>query len=429
MPEHEARRWSRRSRRARNDRLSPEGADLDSADRPIMSGFDVDIVIGEQHPAETGAKDPSGDFLESDDPIFGDVPPGEDFPDRHGPVRPDRSVAPTGNVARQGAAPLPQLAPLPQPASMPIPVAVVVGSVRVPQIVVGSASPEEEPRPIADSFRSRPETVVIRPDTVVDGWSSEYATVRGASLRGHLHRHNGAPRQDDFVIHLMPDGRVIAVVADGVSAAPHAHLGASTAVQFATRWLHNYVPEETSQTDWRGLLKSTAWALAERAQELLKLESPDPGKAEQELATTVICAVIEMVDPGLLRAFIVGVGDSGAWLLRNGEFRSVLGGKTAGEGGISSSAVVPLPRVPIEITATTVEFDFDDVLMIGTDGIGDPLGSGQGGVGNLFRELFSGDNPPSLFEFGRAVDFSRETFDDDRTLVAVMPRRPPHGEG
>jgi hypothetical protein len=30
---------------------------------------------------------------------------------------------------------------------------------------------------------------------------------------------------------------------------------------------------------------------------------------------------------------------------------------------------------------------------------------------------------PSLIEFAHAVDFSRETFDDDRTLVAVWPRR------
>jgi hypothetical protein len=69
-----------------------------------------------------------------------------------------------------------------------------------------------------------------------------------------------------------------------------------------------------------------------------------------------------------------------------------------------------------------VEIGLGEVLLLGTDGIGDPLGSGQGGVGNLFRELFSGTEPPSLVEFANAVDFSRETFDDDRTLIAVMPR-------
>ena len=423
MPAHDAPRWPRRAKHSRTDRVSPDSVASDSADQAIDSEYVVDIVIGSQQPPEDGFKGPSADFLESDEPIFGDLPPEEDTPDLHPAVQPPRPEATTGSVAG------PVAVPLARPSPLPPPVAEVVGPVRIPQIVVGSASPEEEPRPIAESFRCWPETVVIRPDTVVDGWSSEHVTVRGASLRGHIHRHNGAPRQDDFVVHLMPDARVSVVVADGVSAAPQSHVGAATVVQFATKWLHTYAPRETAETDWTGLLKNTAWALAERAQEIFKLENPDPEKALDELATTVVCAVIEVVDPGLLRAFVVGVGDSGAWILRDGEFVSVLGGKTAGAGGISSSAVVPLPRVPTEVIAAIVEFSADDVLLIGTDGIGDPLGSGQGGVGNLFRELFSGEGPPSLVEFGRAVDFSRETFDDDRTLVAVMPRKTPPGQG
>jgi hypothetical protein len=62
-------------------------------------------------------------------------------------------------------------------------------------------------------------------------------------------------------------------------------------------------------------------------------------------------------------------------------------------------------------------------LLIGTDGIGDPLGAGQGGVGDLFRDVLTKPTVPSLIEFAHAVDFSRETFDDDRTLVAVWPRK------
>lgn len=423
MPAHDAPRWPRRSKSSRTDRVEPSHVASDSADRAIDSEYVVDIVIGGQQPPENGFPGPTADFLESDEPIFGDLPPEDDALDRRSAVQLPRPAAATSSVAR------PVAVPQPRPAPLPPPVAEVVGPVRISQIVVGSASPEEEPRPIAESFRCRPDTVVIRPDTVVDGWSSEHVTVRGASLRGHVHRHDGVPRQDDFVVHLMPDGRVSVVVADGVSAAPQSHLGAATVVQFATKWLHTYVPREIAETNWTGLLKNTAWALVERAQEIFKLENPDPEKALDELATTVVCAVIEMADPGLLRAFIVGVGDSGAWILREGEFIPVLGGKTAGEGGISSSAVEPLPRVPTEVIATIVEFSADDVLLIGTDGIGDPLGSGQGGVGNLFRELFSGEGPPSLFEFARAVDFSRETFDDDRTLVAVRPRRTPPGQG
>ncbi|MEY8019095.1 protein phosphatase 2C domain-containing protein [Mycobacterium servetii] len=284
--------------------------------------------------------------------------------------------------------------------------------------MIGTASPDVEPGPIGDAFRSVP----FRPDTVIDGWSSDAMTVLGASLRGHFHRYNGAPRQDDFAIHLMPDGRIIAVVADGVSAATQSHLGSSAVVNYAAQWLLSQAPSDSEETDWEALVKSTAWALTERAQVLFKTPDPDPGLAEKELATTLTCAVVEAVAPDAYRAFVIGVGDSGAWLLHDGQFHAVLDGKTVGEGGISSSAVSGLPRVPAQVEPSVVEFGHGDVLLLGTDGIGDPLGEGQGGVGNLFRELLGGSTPPSLIEFAHAVDFSRETFDDDRTLVAISPR-------
>ena len=298
------------------------------------------------------------------------------------------------------------------------PVSEVLGDVRVAQIVIGAASPKVEPKLIGEDYLSFP----FRPDTVIDGWSSDQLTIRGASLRGHFHRYNGAPRQDDFAVHQLADGRVIALVADGVSQSRQSHLGATAAVRAAARWLTMNLAPATDETDWLGLVKDAAWALAEQARVTFDLAEPDPAKALKELSTTLVCAVVESSGDGSWRASIIGVGDSGAWLLRDGEFVPLLGGKAVGTGGISSSAVAGLPQVPNLLEPAVVEFEQGQVLLLGTDGIGDPLGSGYGGVGNLFRELFAGPEPPSIIEFAHAVDFSRETFDDDRTLVAVMPR-------
>jgi serine/threonine protein phosphatase PrpC len=298
-------------------------------------------------------------------------------------------------------------------------VADVVGVIAVPQIVVGSPSPSVEPAAIGAAYRSFP----FRPDVVIDGWSTESITVRGVSQRGHLHRYNGAPRQDDFAVHELPDGRVIVLVADGVSQAPQSHFGASTAIRTAAEWLAANLGDDLADTDWLVLLKNAAWALNERAQTLLGLDQPDPVRAEELLATTLVCAVIEPAGAGALRAYLVGAGDSVAWLLSSGNFIEILAGKTVPASGIASSAVVGLPRVPIEVTPVAVDISADDVLVIATDGIGDPLGTGQGGVGNLFRDVLTGPSVPSLIEFAHAVDFSRETFDDDRTLVAVWPRK------
>jgi Protein phosphatase 2C len=298
-------------------------------------------------------------------------------------------------------------------------VAEVVGTTVVPQITVGSPSPTVEPSAIATDYSSLP----FRPDVVIDGWSTDAMTVRGVSQRGHLHRYNGAPRQDDFALHRLPGGRVIVLVADGVSGARQSHIGASAVTKQAADWLHSNLGDDVANTDWAALLKSAAWALAERAQTLLGLDAPDPVRAEEELATTLVCAVIEPTGAHTLRAHLVSAGDSAAWLLTAGQFVEIVGGKVVEVSGVASSAVVGLPRLPAEITPVVVDFADNDVLLIGTDGIGDPLGNGQGGVGNLFRDVLTKPSAPSLIEFAHSVDFSRETFDDDRTLVAVWPRK------
>lgn len=258
---------------------------------------------------------------------------------------------------------------------------------------------------------------------VADGWSTDALTIRGVSQRGHLHRYNGAPRQDEFAVHHLPGGRVVAIVADGVSGARHSHIGAGVAVRYAADWLRTYVHDDVAQTDWLLLYRSVAWALAEQAKTLFGLEEPDPVRAEEELATTLVCVVIEPAGNGKLRSYLTGVGDSGAWLLSAGVFREILGGKAVSETGLVSAAVTALPHVPLgEMSPAVVDFFDNDVLLIGTDGIGDPLGTGEGGVGDLFRAVLGTPDPPSLIEFAHSVDFSRELFDDDRTLVAVWPK-------
>lgn len=289
----------------------------------------------------------------------------------------------------------------------------------IPQIIVGCPSPAVEPLPPDPRYHS----LTFRPDVTIDGWATEVLTMRGVSQRGHLHRYNGAPRQDEFAVQRLPGGRVIVLVADGVSAAMQSHIGASIAVRQAAEWLRSNIGNEVAELDWTGLIQHTAYALNVGAQSLFKLADPDPVRAEQELATTLVCAVIEPLSERRLRAHLVAVGDSSAWLLSSGQFVEVLGGKVTPESGVASSEVAALPRIPERLTPVVIDIATDDVLLIGTDGIGDPLGSGNGAVGDLFRDLLTRFRPPSLIEFAHAVDFSRENFDDDRTLVAVWPRR------
>ena len=290
------------------------------------------------------------------------------------------------------------------------------GSTVVPPIVVGAPSPVVEPTVIGGSFKPLP----YRPDTIIDGWTVDGMTVRGASLRGHLHRFNGTPREDDFAIHRLADGRVIALVADGVSQAHQSHIGSAVAVRSAAEWLQTTLPFETAAADWQHCFASVAWTLNEQAKGLLGLAQPDPVATETLLATTLVCAVIETTKAGTLRAHLAAVGDSSAWLLSESSFHDVLQPRDA-SAAITSSEVTGLPRVPRTVEPIVVDLHPGEVLLIGTDGCGDPLGTGEGGVGNLFRQLLGQARPPSQLEFAHALDFSREAFDDDRTLVAVWP--------
>lgn len=294
----------------------------------------------------------------------------------------------------------------------------VRGTVSIDPVIVGDPSPFVEPKPTAERFRSAP----FRPDTVIDGWSTERTTVRAASLRGHLHRYNGAPRQDDVAVHVLPSGRIVVAVADGVSSAIHAHVGATTAVRAAVQWVTVNAADIGDAVGWDELFKSAAWAVVDQARAILDLDEPSATDAEQHFATTLVVAVVDPDDVGLI-ASVAGVGDSGAWLLTaDGKYLPLIGGKSVGSDGLASSAVSGLPRLPDEIVGNAGPVGHGDVLLLGTDGIGDPLGSGNGGVGDLFREVLLGEQRPSLVEFAHAVDFSRETFDDDRSLVAVWVR-------
>jgi serine/threonine protein phosphatase PrpC len=205
-------------------------------------------------------------------------------------------------------------------------------------------------------------------------------------------------------------------IADGVAAAEQSHLGAATAVRYAVQWLDTSLAEPVLETEWTSLVASTAWALVDKAATTFGIDE-DPEQAERLMATTLLCAVVESRSDGGAVVHLVTVGDSGAWLVTGDTMIRMLDVKETHD-GVTSSAVAGLPRVPSEVQPLVVEMNPGDVLLLGTDGIGDALGDGEGEVGQLLRSLV-GNSVPSLIEFAHYLDFSRETFDDDRTLVAV----------
>jgi hypothetical protein len=279
--------------------------------------------------------------------------------------------------------------------------------------VVGQPAAEFEARP--------PNASVYRPDCLADGWSTSQFTVRVASVRGYEHRFSGKPRQDDAAIaHHPATGAVLFAIADGVSDAPLSHIGSSAACRAAISAMTAALDSPEKEVDWPALVRQAAWQLCEQAKMSLRLPKVDQRLADENMATTLVAGLV-LPTPDGPDVQLIQVGDSSAWILnRQGRFQCLLPTKFRAGQEVISSATAALPRVPpVEVRRGILAGD--EILLVGTDGFGDPLGDGEGAVGRHFANALS--SIPPVLKFANDLDFSRETWDDDRTLFALWPRR------
>lgn len=277
-----------------------------------------------------------------------------------------------------------------------------------------------------------------RPDTVADGGDAFGLTVRAASVRGLNKRHLGGPRQDDLCLRLHPPTRsLIAAVADGVSAAPRSDLAAALAVRHAAASVDRQLERGAVDVDWPEVFHHAAWALVEEQRRSDGDAHAGVAETAASLATTLIVAVISPADasgsetqdeageasrsdPARFRVQVAAVGDSPAYVLLEGRFKSVLEDTPSIDGLIGGSTRA-LPRHAGAVDHDTCTLEAGGTLLICSDGLALPLADGAGDVGQtLTRELA---NPPDIVDFARLLDFSRATYDDDRTLIAVWPGR------
>jgi hypothetical protein len=300
--------------------------------------------------------------------------------------------------------------------------------VRGPLTIGEPAAPVDARLAITDPYR---------PDTIADGGDAFGLTVRAASVRGLYKRYVGGPRQDDLCLRAHAKTRtLIAAVADGVSAAERSDLGAALAVRHACAAVARQLdaagqpngdgPEfagDVPELDWRDVFDQPAWALVEEHRRSTGDPTAGPQQAATTLATTLVVAAVTELGDGAWRAQAAAVGDSPALLLDDGEFEAVVGDEADSLDGLLGGGVAALPLHARAVCSDARTFAPGAALLVCTDGLALPLGDGNGEVGRmLIRELA---RPPEIVDFARLLDFSRSTYDDDRTLVAVWPRDEP----
>jgi serine/threonine protein phosphatase PrpC len=255
-------------------------------------------------------------------------------------------------------------------------------------------------------------TEPYRPDTIADGGTAFGLTVRAASVRGLYKRYTGGPRQDDMCLLLHTDsGTLIAAVADGVSAAPRSDVGAALAVRYATAAVARQLDDGRESVDWRGAFEQAAWALVEEHRRACGDAGAGVEEASTSLATTLLVAAVRGSD-----VEVAAVGDSPAFLLKDKVYDAVVAEPERFD-GLVGGGVDALPRSAGTALVSRCSLDPGSVLLLCTDGLAMPLAGGDGEVGaTLARELA---RPPDVIDFARLLDFSRSTYDDDRSLIAV----------
>jgi serine/threonine protein phosphatase PrpC len=272
-----------------------------------------------------------------------------------------------------------------------------------------------------------------RPDTVADGGEAFGLVTRAASVRGLFKRYLGGSRQDDFCLQLhVPTRTLLVAVADGVSAAPRSHLGAALAVRQAAAAVVRQLDAGDAELDWNEVFRQAAWSLVEEHRRACSDSSAGVEEAAASLATTLAVAALTADEadpdgdpacdgpgPEQYRLQVAAVGDSPTLVLSQGKFVRVVGDEEDPD-GLIGGGIRALPRHTKPAVAEPRTLEPKDVLLVCTDGLALPLADGRNEVGRtLTRELA---NPPDIVDFARLLDFSRSTYDDDRTLVTVWPQ-------
>ena len=259
-----------------------------------------------------------------------------------------------------------------------------------------------------------------RPDTIADGGTAFGLEVRAASVRGLLKRYTGGPRQDDVCLGLhAPTRTLVAAVADGVSEAPRADLGAALATRQAIAAVVRQLESGAAELDWREVFDQAAWALLEEHRR--HTDDPNSGiqGAAEALATTLVVAAVTASEEDT-RVELAAAGDSPGLMLSDGEFRVVVSQPEDGD-GLLGGDVQALPRLPRGPYESACVLEPRSVLLLCTDGLALPLADGRNEVGRTLAQELA--RPPDAIDLARLLDFSRATYDDDRSLVAVWGAR------
>ncbi|WP_151775058.1 protein phosphatase 2C domain-containing protein [Streptomyces abyssomicinicus] len=332
-----------------------------------------------------------------------------------GPVNPADPV----NAADPAAPPgTPSAAPEPE---LP---AVVPEQVRGLPEHVGKRPPAYPPYPKAKPSLNDGDTfAALTPEIVLDGLLTDGLAVRGVSVRGDSHRWDGSCRQDAMTItRIGAPGKELLVlaVADGVGSSKRSHVAAHDATRRVAGRLHQFAADlhqALAQEDLATLNGLANRVIATSVEDLRRSwgAGSDPDYSDRDYATTLHVLLVPS-DPALRQRALIGVGDGGLLILRDGRWYG--GSGTGADEAMVDTRTAALPASYGSAVTNIVTTAPGDVLVLGTDGIVNPINQEREVAERLAGYWGSGE-VPALSDFLWQAQLRARTYDDDRTVICV----------
>ncbi|GAA3636650.1 protein phosphatase 2C domain-containing protein [Streptomyces chitinivorans] len=289
----------------------------------------------------------------------------------------------------------------------------------------GKRPPTYPPHPLRPpSIRGGDDFAAFSPSVLLDGATVERLTVRAASVRGDSHNWEGTCRQDAMTVTRIgpPEAEMLLLaVADGVGSAKYSHIGSYRATRQAAVHLDREAEGIHAALCARDAVKLSALANKAIAGAVAELRDgwertaryENRPYADGDYATTLHVLLVP-TDPRVRDRVVFGVGDGGLFVLRDTYWHH---GTPAGEGVIDTRTEA-LPHAYSTVESTLLRTVPGEVLLLGTDGITNPLTQKDPEFAQRLAHAWGGA-APSLSDFLWQAQTRAKSYDDDRTVVCV----------
>ncbi|MBX4173786.1 protein phosphatase 2C domain-containing protein [Streptomyces geysiriensis] len=278
---------------------------------------------------------------------------------------------------------------------------------------IGGRPPSYPPHPLGcPSVRDGDEFAAFTPAVLLDGAQVGRLTVRGVSLRGDSHNWEGGCRQDAMTVTRIgpPEAELLLLaIADGVGSARYSHIGSYRVTRQAAVRL-----DREAESMYAALIAQDEGELRAIANKAIAGAISDL-RIDQDYSTTLQVLLVP-TDARIRERVLFGVGDGGLFVLREGRWEE---GSPVGDGNFLDTRTEALPHAYRSVKAKLLRTEPEEVLLLGTDGITNPLTQKDPEFAQHLAHAWAGPEAPSLSDFLWQAQTRAKSYDDDRTVICV----------